>query len=358
MEKNPDYINPNVFIKGFFQDKLITTFKNTGMDSLILKAISDQKKALKKRCHWKEQGIQVPPFMIVSVTNRCNLKCIGCYFYAQNRVMGKEMSEKMFSGILDEARELGISIIFIAGGEPMIRKHLLKITKKYPDIIFLVFSNGLLVSDEVVEVLKEQKHVIPIISLEGYEHETDKRRGMGVFEHLIQIIEAMGRKKIFFGISLTVTRNNFNLIFNDKYIEQFVNTGCKIFFFVEYIPVQKGTDDLVITDNQKSEIPNLITSYRSKYPALFIAFPEEEKKFGGCLGAGKGLIHISPTGAVEPCPFIPFTDADLNEVSLKEALKSSKLLKRIRDNYDKLGQTQSACILWENREWIINGKSN
>jgi len=352
VEKDLSCINHNLLMKNFFQDTLKIAFKNIGMDCLISKTIRNQDNAITKRLSWEKQGLHVPPFMIVSITNRCNLKCRGCYFYAQSRVMMKEMSGEMFDSILDEARELGISIIFIAGGEPLIRKDLLKITEKYPDIIFLLFSNGLLVNNEVVEVLKKQKHVIPIISLEGYEYETDKRRGLGIFERLMQIIEAMKNKKVFFGISLTVTRNNFKVIFNDEYIKQFVNLGCKIFFFVEYIPVRKGTEELVMTDNQESEISNLIASFSLKYPALFIAFPEEEKKFGGCLSARRGLIHISHEGAVEPCPFVPYSDVDLNHLSLKEALRSSKLLRRIRDNHDKLGPAQNGCILWENREWI------
>lgn len=356
VEKDLNYINLNLFINNFFQDTLKVAFKNIGMDYYISKAIRNQNNALKKRLLWEKQGLHVPPFMIVSVTNRCNLKCKACYFYAQNRVMVKEMNEEMLSSILEEARELGISIIFIAGGEPLIREDLLKITEKYSDIIFLIFSNGLLIDDELVGVLKKQKHIIPIISLEGYEDETDERRGLGIFERLIKIIEAMKRKKIFFGISLTVTRNNFNSIFSDNYIEQFINSGCKIFFFVEYIPVQEGTDDLVITENQKSEIPNLMASLRSKYPVLFVAFPGDEEKFGGCLGAGRGLIHISPEGAVEPCPFVPFSDADLNHLSLREALRSSKLLRKIRDNFDKLEKSKGGCVLWESREWVSDGK--
>ncbi len=345
MEKDNSCINLNVFIKKFFQDILTVTFKDTGIDHLILKAIRNQNKALEKRLVWEKQGLHVPPFMFVSVTNRCNLKCKGCYFYAQNRIMAKDMQQEMLINILEEAGELGISVIFIAGGEPLIRQDLLKIIEKYPDILFIIFSNGLFINTEIVGVLKKQKHIVPIISLEGCKNETDERRGAGIFEHVIKIIEAMKNRRIFFGISLTVTKNNFNSIFSDNYIKQFIDSGCKIFFFVEYIPFQKGTDDLAITDNQKFQISNLIASFRSKYPALFVDFPGAEEKFGGCLGAGRGWIHISPEGTVEPCPFVPFSDVDLNYLSLREALKSSEFLKTIRENHGKLKKSKGGCHL-------------
>lgn len=74
---------------------------------------------------------------------------------------------------------------------------------------------------------------------------------------------------------------------------------------------------------------------------------------GGCLGAGRGLIHVSPGGLVEPCPAVPFSVSSLKEVSLKEALQS-EFLKEIRENHAHLNGNNGSCPLWEHREWVAS----
>jgi MoaA/NifB/PqqE/SkfB family radical SAM enzyme len=319
----------------------------------FVKLLEFQKLAIKKRLRWEKQGLHVPPFLIVSISSDCDLKCKGCYYFARKRSAAQEMSKRMLNNIMAEARELGISIIILAGGEPLKRHDIFCITENYTDIIFPVFTNGLLISTETRTAFQKQRHVFPVISLEGGKNDTNQRRGAGVFEKIMRIIETLNHENMFYGISLTVTRQNFASIFNEAYIERFISLGCKLFFFVEYTPIQKGTDDLVITDRQKFKVSSLVDSYRLRYPALFVAFPGVEEKFGGCLGAGRGLVHISPEGAVEPCPFVPYSDADLNCLSLKEALKSSKLLSIIRENHETLRELKGGCVLWKSRQWLL-----
>jgi MoaA/NifB/PqqE/SkfB family radical SAM enzyme len=107
----------------------------------------------------------------------------------------------------------------------------------------------------------------------------------------------------------------------------------------------------MVTDSQRKRTMDIIRSFREKWPALFIAVPGDEEEIGGCLSAGRGFIHISAEGDVEPCPFSPYSDTNLNSVTLKEAL-NSKFLRRIRENHDQLHETGGSCALWEKREWV------
>jgi MoaA/NifB/PqqE/SkfB family radical SAM enzyme len=91
-------------------------------------------------------------------------------------------------------------------------------------------------------------------------------------------------------------------------------------------------------------------SFRAKYPALFVALPWDEEEIGGCLSAGRGFVHISAEGNVEPCPFVPYSDINIKNISLKEALQS-KMLRTIRENHAQLEETHG-CALWERREWV------
>jgi MoaA/NifB/PqqE/SkfB family radical SAM enzyme len=100
------------------------------------------------------------------------------------------MSPAELRRVLSEARDLGISIVMLAGGEPLTRPELLDITAEFPEIVFPLFTNGMLLDDAILARLKKQRHVIPVISIEGHQIETDTRRGEGVYAH---ILEAMAR---------------------------------------------------------------------------------------------------------------------------------------------------------------------
>jgi len=352
IEKDSSYINPlNQSLGIFFKDALRITMKSPLQAYYFLRTVRWQKKASKVRANWRQEGIYVPPIVIFSITNRCNLHCKGCYAQALHQLPIAEMSEDRLRSIITEAHELGISFMVIAGGEPLVRQEILNIAGEFPDIIFLIFTNGLLINDQALVRLKKQKNTVPIISLEGYEADTDERRGKGVYEQLQRIIEKLRSKNIFFGTSLTLTRSNFADITDTQFIKRLTGLGCKLFFFVDYTPISEETRDWVLTEEQKDSVMEIVKSLRKKFMALFISIPGDEEEFGGCLAAGHGFVHISAEGDLEPCPFAPYSDASLRDKPLKEALKS-EFLKAIRDNQEQLSEGQSGCALWEKRDWV------
>jgi len=341
----------NQSLNVFFKDALRVTLKDPKQAYFFLRTARWQQKAARVRSKLEREGIHVPPIMIFSITNRCNLHCKGCYHQALQRSSQPEISEDKIRSIFSEARELGISFMVLAGGEPLVRQEILDITKDYPEIICLVFTNGLLIDDDLLVKLKGQRNFVPVISLEGWEEDTDGRRGKGVYEHLQRIIEKVKSIGLFWSVSLTVTRSNFATITDHQFISSLFNLGCKLFFFVEYTPITEGTEDWVLTDEQRANLLNLRDSLRKEFPALFIAVPGDEEEIGGCLSAGRGFVHISAEGDVEPCPFAPYSDTNLRDSSLKDALQS-EFLKTIRENHGQLSETEGGCALWVEREWV------
>jgi MoaA/NifB/PqqE/SkfB family radical SAM enzyme len=108
-----------------------------------------------------------------------------------------EMSDERLVKLVDEAKELGISFIVLAGGEPLMRPNILDISKKTPEIMFLMFTNGLLLNDQVLEQITKNKNIVPLLSLEGYQIDTDGRRGTGVYDHLLSSISKLKNKGLF-----------------------------------------------------------------------------------------------------------------------------------------------------------------
>ncbi len=351
MEKQGVNLLLNGAIESFLKDALRVVAKNPSMSGFLLRAAAHQKKAERLRSDLDKEGVRVPPYMIISVTNSCNLSCKGCYSRAQHRREGDEMSFERLRALISEAGELGVSFIFFAGGEPLMRPEILDAAGDFPEIIFPLFTNGLLITDDIAEKFARIKNVVPVLSIEGRKEETDGRRGEGVHDRVGETLGKLRGRGVFYGVSFTVTSENFKTLTDEAYISGLVESGCRLFFFVEYVPVRENTENLVISDGQRSELSLKLESFRSKFPGLFISFPGDEEQFGGCLSAGRGFIHISAEGNLEPCPFAPYSDQNLKGTSLKEALRS-ELLARIRENGAALSETHGGCALWEKREWV------
>jgi Predicted Fe-S oxidoreductases len=360
--KPAEYINLfNDSINKLFHEALGLSVKNPAFAYFFSKTIINQKNAERKRRRYEKEGLHVPPIIIASITKKCNLACKGCYMkeheknsccsgiYSKEKYQELEMEK--INDIIHQAHDLGVSIILLAGGEPLIHTEILSISASYPEIIFPLFTNGLLLDQDKINLLKSSRNIIPIISMEGNCEETDNRRGAGVYEHIMPVLDNLKNENMFFGVSLTATSSNFNTITSENFINNMINTGSKLFIFVEYVPIDDATGALALTYEQRASLKMKMNELQSIHPGLFIAFPGDEELYGGCLAAGRGFIHINADGNLEPCPFAPFSDVNLNTCSLKDALKST-FLEQIRSNHSQLTETSGGCALWQKREWV------
>jgi MoaA/NifB/PqqE/SkfB family radical SAM enzyme len=335
----------------FFKDALRVAIRNPSQALAFSRTILWLKKAARLRAHWNRKGITVPPIIIFSVTNQCNLRCKGCYAQALHGSGDEHLTTAEMRKIIEEAGELGVSFIVLAGGEPFVRQQILDITEDFPQMLFLVFTNGLLIDEMMMKRLKKQRNVVPLLSLEGPEKETDERRGRGVYKRLAEIMMELQAAGLFYGVSLMLSRPTFNTLTNPGFIQDLVDTACKFFLFVEYTPVEEETEHLTLDGGQRSQMMSLVKLFRSRWPALFISVPGDESEVGGCLSSGRGFVHISAKGELEPCPFAPFSDVNLKDMALKEALQS-RLLSVLREHSEGLSDEEGGCILWKKREWV------
>jgi len=308
-------------------------------------------RAARLRARWKKRGVHVPPIVIFSVTNRCNLTCRGCYARSLHPGADDGIEAARLRTIVLEARDLGISFFVLTGGEPLLRAEMLDIAREVPGILFITFTNGLLIDEGMVTRLRKLRNMLPLLSLEGNAAGTDDRRGAGTHARLMDTMAAMRRAGIFFGASLTLTRANYSTLTDERYVGDLIERGCRFLLYVEHTPTQEGTEDWVLTRPQSDRVPALMRSLRSRFHALFIAVPWDEQHQGRCLSSGRGFVHINAQGDVEPCPFAPYSDANVNRSSLKDALQS-EFLTRLRSRPELSTYTGSGCALWKNRERV------
>lgn len=296
-----------------------------------------------------EKGISVPPVLIASITESCNLACAGCYHRALHRDSSGELPASRLKAVLSEAEGLGIGIALLAGGEPFARPDFFDIADASRRMLFPVFTNGFLLDGARVAELRRRPNLIPVISLEGGKAKTDARRGEGTYATLAEVRSRLRGAGILFGHSITVSSENLDEATSPEFLRGLMAEGARFFVFVEYVPIKSGTEGLLLGDSGRALLRERLDALRKETDALILAFPGDEEAFGGCLAGGRGFIHLNPRGGLEPCPFAPFSDASLESGSLADAL-ASPFLERIRRGHAALTET-GGCALWANKEW-------
>lgn len=283
--------------------------------------------ASKKRKISEKNGEHIPPFLIASITSSCNLHCAGCYSRANNACCDSAPSDQLtdedWDKIFAEADELGISFILLAGGEPMLRYDVLSKAAQHKNILFPVFTNGTYLHDKYLGFLDKSRNILPIISIEGDEQLTDARRGEGVYKKVTESMKNIRDRGMIFGASVTVTTENMQEVYSDEFISSLYELGCRAVIFVEYVPVTEESDNLAPTEKEHVYMRKAVRMLRIKHRGMvFIAFPGDEKSSGGCVAAGRGFFHINSHGGAEPCPFSPYSDINVKDTSVREALRS------------------------------------
>lgn len=324
------------------------------MQRTLLKAEKRRKKVL------DNEALHIPPFLISSIATDCNLTCKGCYARAndicgtkeENTVIKEELTAEQWKQIFTEATQMGIIFNLLAGGEPLLRKDIIKAAGEVKDMLFPIFTNGTVINEMYLDLFSKHLNLIPILSLEGCQESTDERRGKGVFNRVINSMESLKEKSLFYGTSITMTSENIDSVTSPSYVKLLKDLGCKIIFYVEYVPSDKQTAHLALDEKGIEKMELNLENLRQTFDnIIFLSFPGDEKAMGGCLAAGRGFMHISPAGKAEACPFSPYSDRNIAQSGLKEALKSP-FFKRLRDSGLVGGEHTGGCTLFEYEEQV------
>jgi len=308
--------------------------------------------AIKRRNLLRTQGVVVPPLLIISTTERCNLQCTGCYARAQCRDTESEMTRTQIDNLLAQAVDAGCSIILLAGGEPLLCKDWMEAVASRTELLGLVFTNGTLMDDEQADWFAGNRNMIPLFSIEGDAEKTDKRRGHGVMEHVNRAMLLLFKRSVPFGLSVTTGEHNIKDVASKDFLLPFIRLGCRLSIFTEYVPVDDNEELLILTEESKIVLRNFCRKESAQEDMLLIAFPGDEKIYDGCLAAGRGFVHISTSGELEPCPFAAYSDRNVLGMSFMDAL-SSPLLHEIRQKSHLLHEGMGGCAL-RNQGFIVN----
>lgn len=303
-------------------------------------------------------GLPAPPFLIASIASRCNLHCAGCYARAEgmcgDQSAQSELLPEDWDRVFREASELGISFVLLAGGEPLLQREVLEVAARQKKIVFPVLTNGLLLQGGNLTLFDENRNLIPAISIEGTGAQTDLRRGAGVARQIEAVMEELKRRKILFGVSITVTRENLAQVVREDFVQRLREKGCGIVLYVEYVPVLSETESLVLTEEENRWLTQQVTRLKlGRRDQVILSFPGDEAQMGGCLAAGRGFFHINPTGAAEPCPFSPYAQQNVREAPL-EAVLNAPFFDQVREIGAAELTHQGGCTLFRHEQEVAD----
>ncbi len=289
----------------------------------------------------EKRDLHVPAVLFIAITGSCNLRCPHCYTSGYKKA---HMPMPLAERILSEAYELGVSMIVVTGGEPLLHRDFFSLPPKMADVPFLIFTNGLRTPDFLASGAASP-NMLWAVSVDGPRAENDARRGEGTFDAACEAIAALRSRGLPFGFSATISTDNIAGAMTPEFIAMMAKKGCRSGFFIEQIPGP------LCEPSMGEQISERLAPCRDGSPIPILGFPADEIRYGGCQAGGSGIAHISPEGFLEPCPAAHIAADSLCDVPLATAF-ANPFFKEFRKLKEKFSTDVESCTYDEHGEEI------
>jgi MoaA/NifB/PqqE/SkfB family radical SAM enzyme len=279
-----------------------------------------------------KKGQVFPPFLFISITNRCNLRCQGCWVdvaHPQNNIPFEDLDR-----LVSNAKRHGNRFFGILGGEPLLHPDILRLLEAHPDCYFQIFTNGHFIDDRMAAGLRRAGNASPLISIEGTEVVSDERRGgKRVLHKSLAGIETSIRHRLIVGVATSVCRTNFDDLVQDAWVDRLIDLGVHYAWFHTYRVVGPNANaDLALSKDQVLDVRRFVVRMRNEKPIAFVDAYWDDKGQALCPAATGISHHIGPWGDIEPCPIIQFANESIrdNDGDLFKTMTESPLLADFR----------------------------
>jgi MoaA/NifB/PqqE/SkfB family radical SAM enzyme len=276
-------------------------------------------------------GPLLPPFLFISVTARCNLRCRGCW--VSSTPPAAELSLPVLERLVGAWRARGARFFGLLGGEPLLHDGLFDLIGRHRDCYFQLFTNGTLFTAETARTLRRLGNVTPLISIEGLERESDARRGgQDVFRRAVDALEHCRRERLLTGVASSVCRSNLDEVATPAFLADLVRRGAHYMWYYIYRPA--GPDpcpELALGAADIVRLRRFLVEQRRRQPLLLIDAYWDHLGRALCPAAVGISHHVNPAGDVEPCPPIQFAcDNVADSPAPAEVVANSPFLGRFR----------------------------
>jgi len=291
-----------------------------------------------------KKGEYFPPFLYISILNSCNLRCQGCWVDVDKPQV--KIDVEVLNTLVNDAKAHGNRFFGILGGEPFMYPELLDFLGRHPDCFFQIFTNGQLITDKIAKKLRELGNCTVLVSIEGTEVASDERRGKPkVLSRTLKGLDNCIKNKILTGVATSLCQTNIDDLLTEKWLQKLIDRGVHYAWYHTYRPVgPKIHAELALRPDQARKVRQFVVDVRAKLPLALIDAYYDGQGNALCPMATGISHHISPGGAVEPCPIIQFATENIkNSGGIVKTFQNSAFLKDFRETTAK--HTRGCVVL-------------
>ena len=299
-----------------------------------------------------------PAFLMLSITNRCNLKCHGCW--VSQTTPPCMLSLRQMQGIVDAAAKYRSRFFGILGGEPLFHPDLLTLFRNNPKAYFQLYTNGTMFDAKLARELAALGNVTPLISIEGMETESRRRRGRDdVFARSMAGLDEAVKAGLFTGVTASINMKNFDELVSREYLDFLVSKGVHYIWYFIYRPCGPDPEYENALDREHVlKLRQFLVEQRRTAKIVILDAYWDAEGHAQCPGAMGLSHHISPNGAVEFCPIMQAAGGHLNaDASNLEAIfQQETLLAGLRKF--SASQGRDCMVIHSPHELLDNLKAN
>lgn len=340
--------NWNQLIQRYFNELNQTTQKKFLIDFMVNAGMVGQSVIEKSK---QKYDCNVPWAILFDPTAACNLHCTGCW--AAEYGKGISLDYATMQKIIQQGKELGIYMYILSGGEPTVRKdEILRLAEENDDCMFLSFTNATLIDEAFASEVERLGNFAFAVSVEGYEEETDMRRGKGTYRKVMDAMDILQKHGIIFGFSTCYHSKNTEIVGSEEWVDAMIAKGCKFGWYFTYIPIGKdAVPELLATPEQREYMYHQVRKFRNTKPCFLLDFWNDGEYVKGCIAGGRNYLHINSNGDVEPCAFIHYSNVNIKDVDLIDALRSPLFMEyKRRQPFNE--NHMRPCPMLDNPEFI------
>ena len=297
-----------------------------------------------------KRGEFFPPFIYISLLNSCNLQCQGCWVDVDKPRESFSLDE--LNRIINDAREHGNRFFGLLGGEPFMHPDLMDLLAQHPDCYFQVFTNGQLITDKKAKQMRQLGNATPLVSIEGTEVVSNERRGgVDVLNRTLRGLDNCLNNGLLTGVATSLCKSNIDDLLRESWLRKLIDRGVHYAWYHTYRPVGPSINaQLALDPEQVRRVRKFVVEMRAKLPLVLVDAYYDHKGQALCPMATGISHHISPTGAVEPCPIIQFaSESARDKRGIYETMTRSEFLKDFRETTAKHTR---GCIVLERPDLV------
>ncbi len=287
-----------------------------------------------------------PSLVSWNITRQCNLTCAHCYRDAREKPDPQELTTEEGVALIRQIAQVGFRVLILSGGEPLMRRDLYELVAAATatGLRPVLGSNGTLIDQAAARKLKEAGLARAGISLDSADadYHNALRGSPTAWQDAIAGMKACRAVGLPFQINTTVTQQNQDQVLQITDLAIELGAAAHHVFFL--VPTGRGKDiagDMVSAARYEQLLEALMRKQQEIEieikPTCAPQFVRIADQLGlatrfsaGCL-AGRTYCVITPTGEVQPCPYLPHAAGNVHDRPFSEIWQQSEVLRALRE---------------------------